>query len=368
MKRTFHALCVLFSMVMGLASCLGSGNDEATYYDDVAIKAFTLGTLNKYQTLTSSTGADSVVKTTFTGSLYPMSIDHLNCRIFNTDSLPLGTDAAHVVFTFTTSNNAVVGVQALDTTSDSLWHAVTSGTDSLDFSAPRALRVFSTDGMNYRDYTVTLNVRRSEAGFVWTKMAAGTTVPSTDWTAWSFALSDDGQQLLASTDGGDTWTVEMLDTDAYYLPRNPVFATWPLDNGLVYALMVGEYAGDADHVMGRENTSMLVWRRLIDTARPSASSWVYMTQAPDNNYLLPAKERYWLAPLAGGDVTRVLAVASDGTMRVSRDQGITWKTDADLQLPSGFSGSVGYATTDAEGGVWLQESESGQVWYGRQND
>ena len=79
-------------------------DNDVVYYDDTAITSFSLGTMNRYVHTKSSTGADSVYKTTYSGSNYAFYIDQLTCEIYNVDSLPKGTDAAHVITTISTKN------------------------------------------------------------------------------------------------------------------------------------------------------------------------------------------------------------------------------------------------------------------------
>ena len=81
-----------------LTSCLGSGDDETILYDDAVITDFSLGTMNRY--------IDGE-KTTFKGSNYLFHIDAINHQIYNTDSLPTGTDVAHVICNISTMNNGV---------------------------------------------------------------------------------------------------------------------------------------------------------------------------------------------------------------------------------------------------------------------
>ena len=143
MKRIFKLLSMMLAVSTALSSCLG--DDEETFittYRDMMIETFTLGTLNRYQTYTSSTGSDSVVKTMFSGSQYPMTIDHVNRIIYNQDSLPMGTDTRHVICTITAKNNGVVYLKLLDR--DSLYYH--NSTDSVDFSVERIFRVYAIDG------------------------------------------------------------------------------------------------------------------------------------------------------------------------------------------------------------------------------
>ena len=165
MKRIFHVFCGLLAVILSLTSCLGSSDSDITTYNDVAIKSFSLGKLNRYIHTTTKSGADSVYKATFTASSYKMNIDQLKHTISNADSLPIGTDKAHIICTVTTANNGIVYLKSL--MSDTLKY-FSSGNDSVDFTQPRVFRVFSSDGLGYRDYLVSLNVRSQEAGkFGW---------------------------------------------------------------------------------------------------------------------------------------------------------------------------------------------------------
>ena len=84
-----------------------------------------------------------------------------------------------------------------------------------------------------------------------------------------------------------------------------------------------------------------------------------MPRDEGNHYYLPKGQSYWLLPYTDGSV---LAVDSNGNIYQSRDQGITWKTTPQLVSPVS---SVAAAATDSDGAIWLMESETGVVWYGK---
>ena len=84
-----------------------------------------------------------------------------------------------------------------------------------------------------------------------------------------------------------------------------------------------------------------------------------MPLAENNPYYLPKGQYYWLLPYVDGSV---LAVNANGKIYQSRDQGITWKTSSLLVSPVS---AVAAAATDADGGLWLKEHETGNVWYGK---
>ena len=348
MRRTIQVLCAWLAIACVTTSCLGSSDNEVTVYDDMAITAFTLGTLNIYLHKTSSTGGDSIYKTTFAGSGYTMSIDQVKHEIYNRDSLPVGTDAGHVICTITTRNNGIALIESA-TNSDSLTYYYS--TDSIDFSKPRYLRIYSSDGMGFARYKVTLNVRQVENGtLLWQSMPAGTQLPTTPMAGWQFKLGETGDALYSSHDNGATWTAGTFDTDTRLLPTaNASFACWTLKNGMDYALLVGDNA--------QQDSAAVVWRKLIDTEKDN--DWVYMPLATGNQHYLPKGNYYWLLPFADDSV---LAIGHEGTIYRSRDQGITWKTSSQLTAPTGI-GTVAAAVTDGNNGIWLQNTD-GQTWYG----
>ena len=111
MRNKLLTFIALFSAIFLLDSCLGDNNDNVTYYNDTALTAFTLGTLNQYLHTKSSKGVDSVYKKTLKGNQYPFYIDQLKNEIYNPDSLPFGTDAKLVICTITFNNSGIIAIQ-----------------------------------------------------------------------------------------------------------------------------------------------------------------------------------------------------------------------------------------------------------------
>lgn len=323
MKKAMMACCVMLLTSMLLPSCL-SDDDDVTLYDDVAITSVTLGTLNRYLTTTASDGSDSVYKRTYAGSTVRLVIDQIGHRIYSATPLPMGTDLKHVVCTLTTKNNAIVAEKSL--TSDSL--RVVSSTDSLDFSVPRTLRVYATDGEHYRDYVMTLTVREQEAGtLVWT--------------------ADDGQMMPEAAATPDSIDLMRLDADASLVPTLGLTGvTWQGRGNVEYTLWAG--------LKAETDTAMTLWRRLRDEGHEG--QWVLMTQAEDNPYYLPAAPQVALAYVGG----YLLALTSNGTIYRSQDQGITWRTDDKLQMPEDFQGAPMTVVSDGNT-LWLEDG-GGKKW------
>jgi hypothetical protein len=388
MKR-IKTIGVLLAAVAVLTSCLNSSQNEVTLYDDAVILSFTLGTVNQYTHKTTTAGTDTVVKTTTAGSNYAFHIDQLKREIYNTDSLPVGADARHLLCTITTRNSGMVLIKS--TTSDSLFYY--SSTDSIDFSVPRRFYVYATDGSGFTEYTVRVNVHQEEANdFVWQQSdsiaAAAAITPDTTTPAlpegfrqlighstkeW-YALSGDNL-LMVSRDNGATWQQEQLDEDASLLPvQDLALVCYPMlvADSTDYVLLVGNRSLDA---YPQESVAM-VWRKIVDySSNAPANKWVYMERDDVSRHMLPrmkniALTRYDDTILAiGGAGIGGATVAPWATIYQSRDNGITWKENALYKMPAGFDDSaekVGFYT-DKQNCLWLLSGGTGQVWHGRLN-
>ena len=253
MKRIFLPITLMLAGVMMLASCLGDDSDSSdiVYYGDGAITSFSLGTLNKYylynngDTIKKTTdGTDST--TTVDCSSVKMTIDQLayakdkdgnltKCHpIFNTDSLPAGTDISKVVTTVNSKNSGVVTLLRLKknaTDKDTLDYY--SSSDSIDFTTPREFRVFSTDGTYYRRYLVTLNVHKEQPdSFVWhrqsmenivsteTNIAAAKTVTAGNSIFTIFSNGSNSCFIGKSiTDDSQNWYVTGSDMNMVFKPE-----------------------------------------------------------------------------------------------------------------------------------------------------
>jgi len=194
-----------------LASCLDSDSYDYTYTDDAAITAFSLGTLNCYtKTVSSKTGNDTIVKSTVTGSKYKFYIDQEKGLIYNPDSLPYGTDGAHVICSVTAYNSGAVAIKSL--TSDSLTSY--SSSDSVDFSQPREFHAYSLSASAVRKYEVRVNIHQQKAtGFEWSARATVAELGQlegmrgTECGGHPYLMGSDGSsaRLYRGSAGGEEW-------------------------------------------------------------------------------------------------------------------------------------------------------------------
>lgn len=223
----------MLSAVLLAASCLSDDNDyDFTYNGDTAITSFSLGKLKRVvYTKAKSTfddqgnPADSSYTAEVDGSVYKFSIDQFGGNIYNTDSLPKGTDKTKVLCTVNTKKGGIVLIKNAD--SDTLQYF--NSTDSTDFASARELRVYTIDGSAYRRYEVSVNVhnelpdsfawrdRGNQAAFATAKDMRAAAVGNS-----MFVLTTDGASTTlhatAITDGA-AWSeangTALLDADAY---------------------------------------------------------------------------------------------------------------------------------------------------------
>lgn len=162
---------VLFAILTSaLFSCNSDDEitDTVTVSNDCIITGVTLGNIPREMHTTGYFGQDSTYSVGINGSYYLMHIDQLNNRIFNTDSLPVGTNVAKIVFSaFNMRGTATI--RDLGTGSNVAF----SASDTTDFTTPRLITVTSTDLSATRQYVVEVNVHKEEAdSFVWKQAAA----------------------------------------------------------------------------------------------------------------------------------------------------------------------------------------------------
>lgn len=178
MTRNFLPIALLATGAMMMASCLSNDDDitNITYYNDTAITSFSLGTLtrtylcNNGDTIKKAYEQTTDSTTTVDASTYTFTIDQLKHEIYNTDSLPAGTDVRKAVCTVASKNSGIIAVRRIDNDTLDFYRS----TDSLDLSRPREFRVYSSDGTTYRKYTVSLRVHKELAdSFKWSRQSFG---------------------------------------------------------------------------------------------------------------------------------------------------------------------------------------------------
>lgn len=165
-----------------MTSCLDDDIEQITYSSETSITSFSLGTLHVWRTGKDSKGEDSTYTDTISMANYPFTIDQINRKIENKDSLPVGTDISRVITSISADTPYILygkisakGEEAKDTT----WVS----TDSLDFSvAPEeglTFKVMAYSGLIGKPYYVKINVHTQEPDSLqWSDEPMGTAFAS----------------------------------------------------------------------------------------------------------------------------------------------------------------------------------------------
>ena len=389
LMRQLKTLFILLASLTLTASCLSGGDSDTILYSDAAITSFTLGTLTLYTETVDDDGNDTITKSTYSGSSYSFHIDQVNHRIYNTDSLPYGTDVKHVLVTLTTYNNSYAVIQSIEREDSLVWY---NSTDSIDFTQLRKFIVYASDGEGRSEYTVNVNVHQEKKDlFKWEQMAA-TDYPFSPlaeqyWgenikkfighsTHEYYALSVD-DKLMVSRDHGATWEEDLLDEDASMLPTQDLsFVSYLIDDvaeNTDYVLLVGNRSTET---YPQESIAM-VWRKIVDNDEYAPKGqWVYMGHLSDSRMALPRMENLVIANYAdcvvamGGKGLGGCTQAPYQCIYESRDNGITWKNSSRFILPELEELSTENPLIDmtSDGSyLWLNCVNTNQVWRGLLN-
>ena len=95
LRQTMRGRYIL--MLAALLSCVSCLKDDNTYKTpQAAITSFTIGYYNVRFHDMNIHGRDTMVYLRESGYMYPMTIDQVNNRIFNADSMAYGSDLSKV--------------------------------------------------------------------------------------------------------------------------------------------------------------------------------------------------------------------------------------------------------------------------------
>lgn len=303
MKRKFFAFIALITATLSLSSCLSSDETTVEYTHDTAITAFSLGSLDRYTK--TKAGKDTLLKANVTGSDYKFYIDQAQRKIYNVDSLPAGTRTAAVLATITSKNSSPILLMDINKT-DSV-AAYYSSSDSINFSKPRFIRVYSSDYSAYAQYQVTVNVHKElPYEFKWHELAQNNSqlaaffdlkaVASGDYI-YVFGKTAEGTKVLKSAiNDGSAWSsITMnvgLSSDAYQSAVALDGKLYISDGGKVYAsadaeiwALVSENA-DVKQLIGASSKNLYAYTAAgISVSEDKGASWKAERLDKDADYL-----------------------------------------------------------------------------------
>ena len=296
MKRKFFAFIALITATLSLSSCLSSDDDlNVEYTHDTAITAFSLGTLDQWGKTKDGT-KDSLYKAVVAGANYKFYIDQATRQIYNVDSLPCGVRDTAILATISSKNSSPILLMDINKTDSVAGYY--SSSDSINFSKPRRIRVYSSDYSAYAEYEVTVYVHKElPYEFKWHELAQNNSqlaefsdlkaVACGDYI-YVFGKTAEGTKVLKyAINDGNAWSSIMmnvsLSSDAYQSAVALDDKLYIADGGKVYA--------SAD-----------------------AATWKVVSENPDITQLIGASSKYLYAYTAAG-------------ISVSKNQGASWEQE-----------------------------------------
>ena len=304
MKRKFFAFIALITATLSLSSCLSSDETTVEYTHDTAITAFSLGSLDRYTK--TKAGKDTLLKANVTGSDYKFYIDQAQRLIYNVDSLPCGVRDTAILATISSKNNSPILLMDINKT-DSV-AAYYSSSDSINFSKPRFIRVYSSDYSAYAQYKVIVNVHKElPYEFKWHELVQNNSqlAAFSDLKAvacgdgiYVFGKTAEGTQVLKSAiNDGSAWSSIMMNVslsgDAYQSVVALDGKLYISDGGKVYAsadaatwALVSENA-DVKQLIGASSKNLYAYNTAagISVSKDKGVSWEQEKLDTDKAYL-----------------------------------------------------------------------------------
>ena len=151
---------------LSLGSCMSG--DEVASDDYCYIWEVSLGTLKRETTVLNSSGNDTTITTTYSGTQFPMTINQRTMTIENMDSLLYGTVLRSVLVNISYDGSRLLYRTKDDV--DSTW-MVYNSTDSLDLRKPIELMLVANNSLSARLYTLKVNVHGVEGDSLYWKKA-----------------------------------------------------------------------------------------------------------------------------------------------------------------------------------------------------
>ena len=329
MSKNIGHVGLLFAAAILLVSCLDTDYSDGTaLYDDIAITQFSITNAKMTMHTTSSTGEDSVY-TADNQSVadYPFYIDQQRGEIYNVDSLPYGADPTTLLCECYTKNNAMVFIESASR--DSM--RTLQSTDSTDFSRPRYLRAYASNGETYRLYRVTVNIHRARAGqFGWTRLADNAQLAQLG-----------GMRMVASAGGGLT----------VFGPEGGATVAYTTADGAAWTRTATAMGPDAyNNIVAKGDTLFALDGTRLLAAAGGLSFETVAAAAP-------------VSRLVGASSTELYGLGAAGIM-VSADGGRTWRADAmgddaaELPAEDLTAATVPFAATDSADYVLLAGNRS----------
>lgn len=399
MKRKFFAFIALITATLSLSSCLSSDDDlNVEYTHDTAITAFSLGTLDQWGKTKDGT-KDSLYKAVVAGANYKFYIDQATRQIYNADSLPCGVRDSAILATISSKNSSPILLMDINKTDSVAGYY--SSSDSINFSKPRRIRVYSSDYSAYAEYTVTVYVHKElPYEFKWHELAQNNSqlaafsdlkaVACGDYI-YVFGKTAEGTKVLKfAINDGNAWSSIMmnvsLSSDAYQSAVALDGKLYISDAGKVYASADAEtwtlVSGNADikQLIGASSKNLYAYTATgISVSEDKGASWKAERLDTDAAYLPKQNISMNVAGvLSAKDVENVMLLGTNDTIATTWLRTVDYANEDGqwnyLEIENNKSGKMpwldqvitcaadtGFVALGSNG-KWYKSQDAGLTW------
>lgn len=282
---------VLTAFVAGCNDDEGSTFVSEGDFGNCSVTSFSINKNDKVLT-----GLDSVF----------FSIDLVNGRIFNADSLPKGTDVSKLVINIGTSSASACELtfRKLGTSRDTTINYIDSPTDSINFSnGPIKMMVTSYNGQSKREYSIDVNVHKVETDTLFWAEGAKTGLPSKIQTPDSQKTIEFDGKIYCLTVAGSSACIAVSDNPYYSdrwtttdvtLPASADIASFTASEDAMYILDAsGNLFSSVDAVTWNSTGERMTYiyggyKDRILGARNDADGWKHVTYPATTEAAVPA--------------------------------------------------------------------------------
>lgn len=293
MKHKIYLLVAMLTMALALTSCFKDEEETKNYNSHAtAIIAFSLKEIKAPRDTTNKAGKDTTIIAKYKPAAYKFYINQNNGTIFNPDSLPYGTKAKAMLAKIVTKSGGKIFIKSLTNDEQKVYNEK----DSIDFSQPRTIMVYSRNGEYRRTYTITVNVHKQRGNeFKWNALSDNANFALFDdakmvsYNQKIFIFGKKGSQTtcyFTSESDGNTWT-QVPTTFSATSYKSVIVA-----EGSMYLLDNGQIKRSTD-----------------------GATWATVGTAA-------------LRQLVGAGTTELYALSNSNMLMVSKDNGANWTNEA----------------------------------------
>lgn len=248
MRNSIYVIAALLIATLTFTACIKDDPTDPT--PECSITGFTVGDIVSYINITKADGKDTTYSRTISGKSVYFNIDQVNNVISNVDSLVSWANVTRLVPTVYAE-----GVVAYKAYNDSLYHYLSSGKDSIDFTKPAEFVVLAYDGINKKTYTVKVNKSAAEAdSLIWSRLSsADITLEGKSHTV----VADNSLYVFAENNGQPTVcnTSFLSEGLSWTQPETLTGAEGTIDYTSVTVLHNDFYALDSNGCIYRSTTA-----------------------------------------------------------------------------------------------------------------